>query len=447
MRPGLVENVSRVLTEQTQFTLDQDLLLNLKGLLLGAAEVSNCSPITEIGHLLFLLTLGDGGVLVLLVLRDKVVHVALSLSELHLIHTLTSVPMQESLATEHGSELVADTLEELLDRGRVTDKGRGHLEVAGRNRAESGLDVVGDPLDEVGLVLVLDVAHLVLDLLHGDLTAEDGRAGEVAAVAEVRGGHHVLGVEHLLGQLGDGDGAEAMAAAAGEGSEADHEEVKTREGNHVDGQLAEVGVELARETETGGDAGHDGGDQVVQVTVRGVGELEGTHANVVQSFVVDTEGLVRVLNQLVNGESGVVRLDNGVGDLGGGNDGEGGHHTVGELLTDLGDQEGTHTGTGTTTEGVGDLETLEAVTGLSLTTDDVDNVVNELSTLSVVTLGPVVTSTGLTEDEVVGAEELTEGTGTDGVHGTGLKVDEDGTGDIFVVGGLSLSDLFPHKHK
>lgn len=437
MRPGLVENVSRVLTEQTQFTLDQDLLLNLKGLLLGAAEVSNYSPITETGHLLFLLTLGDGGVLVLLVLRHKVVHVALSLSELHLIHTLTSVPMQESLAAEHGSELVTDTLEELLDRGRVTDKGRGHLEVAGRNRAESGLDVVGDPLDEVGLVLVLDIAHLVLDLLHRDLTAEDGRAGEVAAVAEVRGGHHVLGVEHLLGQLGDGDGAEAVAAAAGEGSEADHEEVETREGNHVDGQLAEVGVELARETETGGNTGHDGGDQVVQVTVRGVGKLEGTHANVVQSFVVDTEGLVRVLNELVNGESSVVRLDNGVGDLGGGNDGEGGHHTVGELLTNLGDQEGTHTGTGTTTEGVGDLETLEAVTGLSLTTDNVDNVVNELSTLSVVTLGPVVTSTGLTEDEVVGAEELTEGTGTDGVHGTGLKVDEDGTGDIFVVGGLS----------
>lgn len=437
MRPGLVENVSRVLTEQTQFTLDQDLLLNLKGLLLGAAEVSNYSPITETGHLLFLLTLGDGGVLVLLVLRHKVVHVALSLSKLHLVHTLTSVPMQESLAAEHGSELVTDTLEELLDRGRVTDKGRGHLEVAGRNRAESGLDVVGDPLDEVGLVLVLDIAHLVLDLLHRDLTAEDGRAGEVAAVAEVRGGHHVLGVEHLLGQLGDGDGAEAVAAAAGEGSEADHEEVETREGNHVDGQLAEVGVELARETETGGNTGHDGGDQVVQVTVRGVGKLEGTHANVVQSFVVDTEGLVRVLNELVNGESSVVRLDNGVGDLGGGNDGEGGHHTVGELLTNLGDQEGTHTGTGTTTEGVGDLETLEAVTGLSLTTDNVDNVVNELSTLSVVTLGPVVTSTGLTEDEVVGAEELTEGTGTDGVHGTGLKVDEDGTGDIFVVGGLS----------
>lgn len=153
-------------------------------------------------------------------------------------------------------------------------------------------------------------------------------------------------------------------------------------------------------------------------------------------LVVDTEGLVGVLNELVNGESGVVRLNNGVGDLGGGDNGEGGHHTVGEFLTDLGDQEGTHTGTGTTTEGVGDLETLEAVASLGLTADNIDNLVDQLGTLSVVTLGPVVTSTGLAEDEVVGTEELAEGTGTDSVHGTGLEIDEDGTGDILVTASL-----------
>lgn len=194
--------------------------------------------------------------------------------------------MQESLATEHSSELVTDTLEQLLDGGRVTDKCGRHPEVTGRDLAESGLDVVGDPLDKVGLVLVLDVAHLVLNLLHGDLTTEDGGASEVASVTEVRGSHHVLGVEHLLGQLGDADGTVRVTATAGQRSEADHEEVETREGNHVDGQLAEVGVELTRETETGGNAGHDGGDQVVQVTVRGVGELQGTHADVVQSLVL-----------------------------------------------------------------------------------------------------------------------------------------------------------------
>ena len=44
-----------------------------------------------------LLVIVDGGLLVLLVLGDQVVHVGLGLSELHLVHTLASVPMEESL--------------------------------------------------------------------------------------------------------------------------------------------------------------------------------------------------------------------------------------------------------------------------------------------------------------------------------------------------------------
>jgi len=227
-----------------------------------------------------------------------------------------------------------------------------------------------------------------------------------------------------------------VGAAGGERSEADHEEVETRERNHVDSQLAEVRVELARETEGDGDAGHDGGDEVVQVAIRGVGQLEGTHANVVEGLVINAEGLIWVLDQLVDREGGVVGLDDGIRDLRRGNNREGGHHAVGELLTDLGDQEGTHTGTRTTTKRVGDLEALEAVAAFSLAADDIQDLVDELSTLSVVTLGPVVAGTGLAKDEVVGAEKLAEGAGTDSVHSAGLQIDQDGTRHILVAGGL-----------
>ena len=227
-----------------------------------------------------------------------------------------------------------------------------------------------------------------------------------------------------------------MSTTASKRGKADHEEVKTRERNHVDGNLSEIRVELAGETETGGNAGHDGRDQVVEVTVRGVRQLESAHADVVESLVVNTESLIRVLNELVDGEGGVVGLDNGVRDLGGGDDGEGGHHPVGEFLADLGDQESTHTGTGTTTERVRNLETLKAVAALSLTTDDVEDLVDELSTLCVVTLGPVVAGTGLAKDEVVGTEKLAEGTSTDGVHGTGLEIYKDSARNIFVARSL-----------
>ena len=389
--------------------------------------------------LLFELLIINTSILVLLVFRNQIVHVRLSLSELHLVHTLTSVPMQESLATEHGSELLANTLEELLDGGGVTNEGRRHLKATRGNGAKSGLDVVGNPLNEVAGVLVLDAAHLVLNLLHGNLTTEDGRAGEVTTVTEVRSSHHVLGVEHLLGELGNGDSAERVSTTAGQRGETDHEEVETGERHHVHSQLAKIRVELTGKTQASSDTGHDGRNEVVQVAIRGVAQLEGTHANIVQSFVIDTEGLVRVLNKLVDGESGVVRLNNGIGNLGGGNDGEGGHHSVGELLTDLGDQKRTHTGTGTTTERVGNLETLKAVAALSLTADNVQNLVNQLGTLGVMALGPVVSGTGLTKDKVVRAEELAEGTSADSVHGTRLEIDEDSTGNILVASSLFCS--------
>ena len=100
-----------------------------------------------------------------------------------------------------------------------------------------------------------------------------------------------------------------------------------------------------------------------------------------------------------------------------------------------------------------DLEALEAIAALSLTSHHIEHLIDELSTFGVVTLGPVVachvivnfassiecnvlTSTALTEDEVVGTEELTEGTGADGIHGTGLEIDKDRARDILVASGL-----------
>ena len=88
-----------------------------------------------------------------------------------------------------------------------------------------------------------------------------------------------------------------------------------------------------------------------------------------------------------------------------------------------------------------ELEALEAVASLSLLTDGVENGINQLSTLGVVTLSPVVTSAGLAENEVVGPEQLTEWACTDGVHGTGLEIYEDSTWDITSAGGLIVVNV------
>ena len=242
----------------------------------------------------------DSSILVLLVLGDHIVEVGLSLSELHLVHTFASVPVKESLSGEHRLELAGEARPDLLDGSGVAEESGGHLETGRRDVTNGSLDVVRDPLDEIGRVLVDHVEHLLIDLLGGDFAAEHAGAGEVSAVTRVGSAHHVLGVELLLSELGNGVRLVGLSRSRGERSEAHGEEVETWEGHKVDGKLAEVAVKLAREAEGAGGATGGSADEVVEVSVGRSGELEGLEADVVESLVVKNVSEVRVLNELVS---------------------------------------------------------------------------------------------------------------------------------------------------
>lgn len=269
--------------------------------------------------------------------------------------------------------LLGDALPSLLDGRGVTDEGGGHLESLGRDVANGRLHVVGDPFDEVGRVLVHDVQHLLVDFLRGHTSTEEDGARQVTSVARIGGAHHVLGIKHLLGELGHREGSVLLASTARQGSVSDHEEVKTREWNHVHCKLSKVTVELTRESKTARRPANCRGDEVVQIAIRGRGELEGSEANVVQRLVVKGKALVGILDELVHGKRSIVRLDDRIRNLGRWNDRVGRHDAVGVLLSDLGDEESSHTGTGPSSHRMGELETLHAIATFCLLPHDVEH--------------------------------------------------------------------------
>jgi len=151
----------------------------------------------------------------------------------------------------------------------------------------------------VGGILCLNAPHLFLNFLHADLATEDGSDGQISSLSRIGSSHHVLCIKHLLSQLGDAQCAELMTSTRSQGSKPNHEEMQTREGNHVDGKFSEVRVELPRKTETSGHTRHDGRDEVIEISVgRGI-EFEGADADIIQRLVVNAESLVRVLDELL----------------------------------------------------------------------------------------------------------------------------------------------------
>merc|ERR1719378_314543 len=128
------------------------------------AKTCNASAHSLPFHVIFTLFLikftffFSGGILVLLVFADQVIHVAFSLGEFHFVHALSCIPMQECFAAEHGCEVFCHALKHFLDCCGVAQESHCHLQTLRWNIADSSFNVVGNPLHKVGRVLVLHVS-------------------------------------------------------------------------------------------------------------------------------------------------------------------------------------------------------------------------------------------------------------------------------------------------
>jgi len=206
--------------------------------------------------------------------------------------------------------------------------------------------------------------------------------------------------------------------------------VEAREGNHVNSKLAKIRIELTREAKAGRDTAHGGRDEVIKIAISRSGELKSAEADIVECLVINAISFVGVLDKLVDRECGIVGLNDGIGDLGGGDDGESAHNTVRVLLANLGDEKSSHARASAATKRVSELESLKAITALSLLANNIQNGIDKLGSLGVMTLSPVISSSALSKDEVVGAEKLTKRSRANRIHSTGLKIDENCTRNV-----------------
>ena len=76
--------------------------------------------------------------------------------------------------------------------------------------------------------------------------------------------------------------------------------MKSREGNKVDSKLSKVRVELTRESKAASNSRHGSRNEMVEVSISGGGQLEGSETDIVEGFVVNDHAFVSVFYQLMN---------------------------------------------------------------------------------------------------------------------------------------------------
>merc|ERR1711881_681220 len=110
MQMNVVRGKAKTHTSPRKFTTSTNLWHQVAGARAGREWLSWLHVVLALLFVKLSLLL-CGGILVLLVLGDEIIHVALRLGKLHFVHALSRVPMQERLAPEHRSEVLSYAFE------------------------------------------------------------------------------------------------------------------------------------------------------------------------------------------------------------------------------------------------------------------------------------------------------------------------------------------------
>ena len=203
-------------------------------------------------------------------------------------------------------------------------------------------------------------------------------------------------------------------------------------------ELSNINVQSTIESEGGSEGGDDLGNESVQVGVGWSLDIKVSSADIIDGLVIKDDSDIGVLKKGVSGEDGVVWLDNGGGDLWGWVDGE---TELGLLSVIDGkslEKERSETGSGTSTDGVEDEETLETSALIGELSDSIEAEIDDFLTNGVMSSGEVVGGVFLSGDELLWMEELSVGTSSNLINDGWLKIKHDSSWDVLT--GTSLGE-------
>ena len=72
------------------------------------------------------------------------------------------------------------------------------------------------------------------------------------------------------------------------------------EWDQVNSKLSEIGVKLTWESKAAGNTGESGRNEMVKITIGWGGELEGSEADIIKSFVINAHNLIGVFDELMD---------------------------------------------------------------------------------------------------------------------------------------------------
>ena len=371
--------------------------------------------------------------------------------------------MDEGSLGVHKIELMVKSGEDFGDGGGVGNHADGSHDLGQISSGDDGggliidtdLESGGAPVDELDGSLGLDGGDGGVDVFGDNVTSVKHGASHILSVSGVALGHHGGWLEGRVGNLGNGELFVIGLLGGDDGGVRGQHEMDTGVGHQVGLEFSDIDVKGTVESQRGGKGGDNLSDESVQVGVSGSFDVQLSSADVIDGFVIEDNGNVGMFQQRVGGKNGVVRLNNGGGDLGGRVDGETELGLLAVIDGESFQQEGAESGSGTTSDGVEDHESLETGTVISELSDSVEAEVNDFLTNGVMSSGEIVGGVFLSGDQLFGVEQLSVGSGSDLIDDGGFQIEEHTSGDVLsgtsfrekgVEGIISSSDSLVRGH-